>query len=137
VVALWLHCGCTMVALWLHCRLILTLPHPHLVQAHNRDAFTSRLNSGAAFTFDLRFLNLKFEQYAYHVSESGGYANITIQRCNNNQCIHGSTQDPFLPFNYVTGDGIDTGLPPVRIPPTRFTHAEGVCPSRGNGCAST
>ena len=42
-----------------------------------------------------------------------------------------------LPFNYVTGDGVETGLPELHIEMTRFTHAEGTCTSRGNGCSST
>lgn len=109
-----------------------------VVGAHNRDAFISKLNSGAAFAYDLRFLNLKFEKLEYSVSEASSYANITIYRCHQTDtCIHGSVSDQSLPFNYVTGDGIDTGLPKVRVEPTYFTHAEGVCTSRGNGCAST
>ena len=108
-----------------------------VVGAHNRDAFTSRLNSGAAFAFDLNFLNLRFDQLEYSASENVGYLNITIHRCaKDGQCIHGD-EATSLPFNYVTGDGIATGLPPVRVEPTTFTHAEGVCTSRGNGCKST
>ena len=109
-----------------------------VIGAHNRDAFTSRLNTGAGFAFDLRFLNLRFSSQVYSVVEDQSYVNITIHRCSDNgECIHGNISIDELPFNYVTGDGIFTGLPKIRIAPTRVTHAEGVCTSRGNGCAST
>ncbi len=52
-------------------------------------------------------------------------------------CIHGNLTTDNIPFNYVIGDGADSGLPTPRVVPKPYSYADGVCTARGSGCAST
>ena len=109
-----------------------------VIGAENRDAFVSRLNSGAAFAYDLRFLNIRFAKYEFDVMEDAGYLSVPVSRCyNNSACFHGNHSIDEIPFNYVIGDGVDSGLPVPRVKPKAYSYADGVCTARGSGCAST
>jgi hypothetical protein len=87
----------------------------------------------------LGFLNLRFEKYEYDVTEDVGFVEIKVSRCQNESqvCIHGNATNDDIPFNYVIGDGGDSGLPTPRVAPKPYSYADGICTARGSGCAST
>ena len=52
-----------------------------IIGAPNRDTYYSGVNGGAAYFFDLGFLNVRFDSREYEVLESDGKVTFNLQHC--------------------------------------------------------
>jgi len=80
-----------------------------VVGCPNRDTFVSDLNGGAAFTFDLGFLNVKFSSKKYRIQE-GNTVSVQILRCRGTGHCHTGTNISKMEeiVNFDTGDVVST-----------------------------
>jgi hypothetical protein len=101
-----------------------------LLGAPNRDTYYSGVNGGAAFMFDLGFLNVRFSSREYEVMESDGKLDFTLRLCQPScqvtpgPALSGGTQQQPLQFRTLDGDRFPIyDFTSSDIPPTSWQRS--------------